>query len=196
MIQYVYLHEPNHVVRPQLINCYRSMWTVDRSEDFFKNGIMSKSGKFSSRPVIPEARVVVSDIQAFPDIHRTFQGHHVGWMNNSHGEFSLHITREFYSSYATTLMNFVAHSETTKRDYKEFASTWGPLNSIMVRGTFVDISEATINRMLHGPTYTPPTSVGLFKGKKNTITSESEMEDPTSRDQIMSWIAGVIASEG
>ncbi|KAH0769425.1 hypothetical protein KY290_013406 [Solanum tuberosum] len=167
-----------------------------RSEDFFKNGIMSKSGKFSGRPVIPETRVVVLDIQAFLDIHRTFQGHHVGWMNNSHREFSLHITREFYSSYAITLMNFVAHTETTKKDQKEFASTWGPLNSIVVRGTFVDISEAAINRMLHGPTYTPPTSVGLFEGKQHTITSESEMEDPTSRYRIMLWIAWIITSEG
>uniref|UniRef100_M1DZX6 Putative plant transposon protein domain-containing protein n=1 Tax=Solanum tuberosum TaxID=4113 RepID=M1DZX6_SOLTU len=74
--------------------------------------------------------------------------------------------------------------------------TWGPLNSIMVRGTSVDISEATINMMLHGSEYTASASVGLFKGKHHTVTSETEMEVQSSRERVLRWIARQIASEG
>uniref|UniRef100_M1DRD6 Integrase core domain containing protein n=1 Tax=Solanum tuberosum TaxID=4113 RepID=M1DRD6_SOLTU len=61
MVQYVHLHEFDPVVRHQLIDCFRSMWTVNWSEDFFKNGIMNKSGDFKSRPLMPETRVVMAD---------------------------------------------------------------------------------------------------------------------------------------
>ncbi|KAH0781386.1 hypothetical protein KY290_000984 [Solanum tuberosum] len=111
---------------------------------------------------MPETRVVVVDIKAFPDIYRAFQFHQFDRMNNAPGEYSSHLTREFYSSYSATLMNFAADTKTTKRGQKDIAITWGPLISIMVRGKSIDISEATINRMLHGPEYTAPTSVGLF----------------------------------
>ncbi|KAH0689073.1 hypothetical protein KY289_016431 [Solanum tuberosum] len=184
MIQFVHLHEFDPVVRQQLIDCYRSMWTINRSVEFFKNGIVSQSGGFVGRPVIPETRVIESDLQAFPDIYRTFQRHHLEWMNNSPGEFSCHLTREFYASYAATSANFAADTETTNRGQKAFASTWGPLNSIVVWGKSVDISETTINRMLHGPEYTIPSSVGIFEGKHHVVISEAEMEDPTSRERL------------
>ncbi|KAH0720142.1 hypothetical protein KY284_005172 [Solanum tuberosum] len=196
MIQYVHLHEPDPVVRQQLIDCYCSMWTVDRLEDFFKNGIVSESGGFSSRSVIPETRVVASDIQAFPDIYKIFRMHQFVLINKSHGEFSRHITRELYAFYAAVLMNFVIDIETTKRGQKAFTSTWRPLNSIVGRGKSVDIAKATINRMLHGPEYTAPPSICLFKGKHHAVTSETEMEDPTSRERVMHWIVSLIASEG
>uniref|UniRef100_M1DNK4 Uncharacterized protein n=1 Tax=Solanum tuberosum TaxID=4113 RepID=M1DNK4_SOLTU len=50
--------------------------------------------------------------------------------------------------------------------------------------------------MLHSPEYTAPTSVGLFKGKHNAVTSETEMEDPTLREWVMRWSAGLISIEG
>ena len=49
--------------------------------------------------------------------------------------------------------------------------------------------------MLHGPKYTAPAFVRLFKGKHHAVTSKSEMEDPTSREGIMCWIACYIATE-
>ncbi|KAL3368851.1 hypothetical protein AABB24_009587 [Solanum stoloniferum] len=95
---------------------------------------------------MPETRVLVADIKAFPYIYRTFQFHQFDWIDNEPGDYTYHLTREFYSSYAATLMNFVADTETTKRGQRDIAITWGPLNSIIVRGKSVDISEATINR--------------------------------------------------
>jgi len=83
-------------------------------------------------------------------------------MDNAPGEYSSHLTREFYSSYAATLMNFAADTETTKRGQKEIAINWGPLNSNIVRGNSIDISEGSINRILYGPEYSAPASVGLF----------------------------------
>ncbi|KAH0754495.1 hypothetical protein KY290_024765 [Solanum tuberosum] len=53
MVQYVHLHEFDPIVR-QLIDCFRSMWTVTRLEDFFNNGIVNKSGGFRNRPLMPK----------------------------------------------------------------------------------------------------------------------------------------------
>ncbi|KAH0768738.1 hypothetical protein KY290_012719 [Solanum tuberosum] len=77
MVQYVHIHEYDPAARQQLIDCFRFMWTVDRSEDFFNNGIVNKSGSFKKRPIMPETRVVVADIKAFPDIYQIFQFYQV-----------------------------------------------------------------------------------------------------------------------
>ncbi|KAH0698454.1 hypothetical protein KY284_012669 [Solanum tuberosum] len=90
-------------------------------------------------------------------------------------------------------MNIVAETETTKRAQKTLAATLSPLDTITIRGTIVNISEETIDTMLHCLEYTAPTSV--FKGKYHAITSESEMEDPISWERIMRWIAGYFATE-
>ncbi|KAH0748227.1 hypothetical protein KY290_027459 [Solanum tuberosum] len=146
----------------------------------FDPGIVSKSGGFRKRPLIPKTRVVMADIQAFPEIYRLFQIHQFEWMTNAPGEYTGYLPREFYVVYATTLMNMAAETETTKRAQKTLAATFVPLDTIIIRGKTVNISEETINRMLHGPEYTTPTSVGLFEGKHYAVTSESEMDDPTS----------------
>ncbi|KAH0720055.1 hypothetical protein KY284_005085 [Solanum tuberosum] len=118
---------PNPALRPQLIACYRSMWIVNRSEEFFNNGIVNKTGSFKKWTIMPETRVV------------------------------------------------------------------GPLNSIIVRGKSVDISEATVNRMLHGPEYSSPASVGLFEGNHHEVTSDTSMEIQSSREKVLHWIAKKIA---
>ncbi|KAH0685704.1 hypothetical protein KY290_017230 [Solanum tuberosum] len=73
MVHFVYLREFDPVVRHQLIDYFRSMWMVNRSEDFFKNGIVSKLGGFRKIPLMLETRVVMADIQAFPYIYILFQ---------------------------------------------------------------------------------------------------------------------------
>jgi len=145
---------------------------------------------------MPETRVVVADVKAFSDIYRIFQLHQFDWMDNVPGEYSNHLTREFYSSYATTLMNFAADTETTKRGQKDMASTWGPLNSIIVRGKSIDISKASINRIFYGLEYSAPASVGLFEGKHHEVTSDATMEDKTSRERVLRWIAKQISIDG
>uniref|UniRef100_M1DND4 PiggyBac transposable element-derived protein domain-containing protein n=1 Tax=Solanum tuberosum TaxID=4113 RepID=M1DND4_SOLTU len=115
MVMYVNAQEPNPALRPQLIAYYRSMWTVNQSKEFFDNGIVNKTGGFKNRAIIPETKVVVDDIKAFMDNYRIFQLHQFDWMDNAPREYSSHLTREFYSSYTATLMNFSADTETTKR---------------------------------------------------------------------------------
>jgi len=46
------------------------MCTVNISEEFFNKGIVIKSGGFKNRPLMPETRVVMADIQAFLEIYR------------------------------------------------------------------------------------------------------------------------------
>uniref|UniRef100_M1DSJ4 Integrase core domain containing protein n=1 Tax=Solanum tuberosum TaxID=4113 RepID=M1DSJ4_SOLTU len=54
MVQYVHIHEHDLAARQQLIDCFRSMWIVNRSEEFFNNGIVTKSGSFKNRPIMPD----------------------------------------------------------------------------------------------------------------------------------------------
>uniref|UniRef100_M1DLY3 Putative plant transposon protein domain-containing protein n=1 Tax=Solanum tuberosum TaxID=4113 RepID=M1DLY3_SOLTU len=196
MVMYVNAQELNPALRPQLIACYRFKWTVNRSKEFFDNGIVNKTEGFKNLAIMPETRVVVADIKAFSDIYRIFQLHHFDWMDNAPGKYSSHLTREFYSSYAATLMNFAAVIETTKHGQKDMAITWGPLNSIIVRGKSIDISKASINKMLYGSEHSAPTLVDLFEGKHHEVTSDATMVDQTSRERVLCWIAKQIAIDG
>ena len=55
-------------------------------------------------------------------------------MDNTLGDCLSHLTKDFYTSYTTTLKNFAIVSQTIKRGPKEFATTLCPLESIIVRG--------------------------------------------------------------
>uniref|UniRef100_M1DLB9 Uncharacterized protein n=1 Tax=Solanum tuberosum TaxID=4113 RepID=M1DLB9_SOLTU len=73
MVMYVTAYEPDLALRPQLIAFYRSMWTVNRSKEFFNNGIVNKTRGFKNRAIMPETWVVVADIKEFSDIYKIFQ---------------------------------------------------------------------------------------------------------------------------
>uniref|UniRef100_M1DG46 Integrase core domain containing protein n=1 Tax=Solanum tuberosum TaxID=4113 RepID=M1DG46_SOLTU len=139
MVLYVNINEVDPAKRQQLIDCFLFMWTVNRSEEFFNNGIVNKSGGFKKRSIMHETR--------------TLRQLNVG---------------------------------------RRKLPVPGPLNSIFVRGTSIDISEDTINRMLHGPEYTAPTSVDLFEGKHHAVTSDTKIEVQSSRERVLRWIASEI----
>ncbi|KAH0705956.1 hypothetical protein KY285_010473 [Solanum tuberosum] len=46
IVMYVNIHEPDPTARQHLIDCYLSMWIVNRSKEFFNNGIVNKTGSF------------------------------------------------------------------------------------------------------------------------------------------------------
>ncbi|KAK6782155.1 hypothetical protein RDI58_019951 [Solanum bulbocastanum] len=75
---------------------------------------------------------------------------------------SRHLTREFYSTYVATLLNFET-AEGSKKQKKEVALKSEPLDEVVIHSIGVDIPETVINRFLHGPKYTTPTMVGLYK---------------------------------
>uniref|UniRef100_A0A3Q7I2X6 Uncharacterized protein n=1 Tax=Solanum lycopersicum TaxID=4081 RepID=A0A3Q7I2X6_SOLLC len=56
------------------------------------------------------------------------------YMDNTLGDCLSHLTKEFYTSYPTTLKNVVEVSETIKRGPKEFTTTLCPLESIIIGG--------------------------------------------------------------
>lgn len=118
------------------------------------------------------------------------------WMDHAPGDFSSQLTKEFYTSYASTLMKLVAANETTKRGQREFATTVGPLDSIIVRGKSFDILESFINRILHGPDRIAQSSVGLFEWKHYEVANAANMEDQASREKVLQWMANQIAIDG
>lgn len=44
-------------------------------------------------------------------------------MDNASGDSYIHLTIEFYTLYAATLINLTTATETTKRGHKDFATT-------------------------------------------------------------------------
>ncbi|KAH0707695.1 hypothetical protein KY289_012771 [Solanum tuberosum] len=82
MVQYVHLHEFDPVVRQQMIYFFKSMWTVNRSEEFFEKGIVNKSGGFRKRPLMPDTRVAMADIQFYAIYTATLMNIAVETKNN------------------------------------------------------------------------------------------------------------------
>lgn len=76
-------------------------------------------------------------------------------------------------------MNLASTSKSTKRGHKDVV-TLGQLASIIARGNSIDISESSINRILHAPDYIDPSSVGLFEGKHKDVTKAANIEDQVS----------------
>uniref|UniRef100_M1DDR7 Integrase core domain containing protein n=1 Tax=Solanum tuberosum TaxID=4113 RepID=M1DDR7_SOLTU len=91
-----------------------------------------------------ERRVLTGSLHTVPNIHKLFNLHKCEWMARDPGTYSEEMVREFYTSYAATLYGSIS-----KRS-KPIAQD--PLTSTMVRGCPVDISHATINHFLYGPT--------------------------------------------
>lgn len=50
--------------------------------------------------------------------------------------------------------------------------------------------------MLHGPKQSALTSIGLLNGKHREVTSEATIEDQTSQDMVLRWIALKISIDG
>lgn len=114
MVHYVHSQEPRPNCWEQLIACYHTMFTMNRTKEFFHKGILTKIGSFKKRAILPKFRVVSSDIKAFLDVYQKFQFHKFEQMDNTPGDFSSNLTKEFYTSYVATLMNLAATTETTK----------------------------------------------------------------------------------
>ncbi|KAH0644861.1 hypothetical protein KY284_032745 [Solanum tuberosum] len=100
------------------------------------------------------------------------------------GHFGRHLTREFYSTYVATLINFET-AEGSKKQKKAVALKSEPLDEVVIHGVGVDIPETTINKFVLGPKYTTPTAVGLYESRHHSVTSELEMSDHVSRESIM-----------
>ncbi|KAG5632583.1 hypothetical protein H5410_004300 [Solanum commersonii] len=97
-----------------------------------------------ARLIIEERRVLTGSLHTIPNIHRLFKFHKYDWMVRGPMTYSEEIVREFYTFYAVTLRGSISkQSKPTTHD---------PLTSTMVRGCPVNISHATINHFLYGPT--------------------------------------------
>lgn len=85
-----------------------------------------------------------------------------------------------------TLLKYIT-GESSRKKNKELALNLPPLEEIQMKGVRIDISEATMLRFLHGAHYAPhPT--GLYYNRHHLVTHEEQMEDRTSRADILRWI--------
>lgn len=142
------------------------MWTINRTNEFFERGILSRTGSVKNSSTLLELMVEVVMISGhFKIFIRHFKFNKFEWMDNALRDCSSHQTSEFCTSYVATLINLVATTETTKRWQMEFATALGLFDSIVVMGKSIDLLETSIKRMLHGPSYIALKSLGVFEAK-------------------------------
>ena len=108
---------------------------------------------------------------------------------NEPGDCYSHRIKEFYTSYAATLMNLASPSETTKHGQKDSVATLDPLDSVIFRDKSNDILESSINRILHGTDYMAPLSVWLFERKHHEVINTTNKEVNDSREWVLRWIS-------
>lgn len=114
MIQYVHTHEPHLDLREEHIAFYLTMGMVDCTKEFFHQGIVTKTCNLKNWVILPEFRVVSSDIKIFPDIYMMFQFHKLERMDSSSGDYSNHLTNEFNPSYGSMLIKL--HQSTNQQN--------------------------------------------------------------------------------
>uniref|UniRef100_M1DP22 Integrase core domain containing protein n=1 Tax=Solanum tuberosum TaxID=4113 RepID=M1DP22_SOLTU len=130
--------DPNLVVGKPNRWCVKGQWKI------YRDAKMKNDKEKMAQLITEERRILTGSLHTVPDIHRLFNLHKCDWMTRDPGIYSEDIMLEFYASYAATLRGSIS-----KRS-KPIAQD--PLTSTMVRGCPVDISHATINRFLYGPT--------------------------------------------
>jgi len=104
------------------------------------------------------------------------------------GNYSEEMTREFYASYAATVRNSI--SKRAKPVVQP------PLQSTLVRGFPIDISEATIHRLIYGPAHTLPINTSGYDYGMGIVQRGSFQRDVDQRNTLLRWLARHIGADG
>ncbi|KAH0715133.1 hypothetical protein KY284_008038 [Solanum tuberosum] len=193
IVQFVQKRESDQVFQHQLIEVIHNTWAIPGSRTIFESGILSKSSGIGRRSIVPKNRIVEVDLQTFLEIYNLFKSHHFEWITKKPGHFGRHLSRDFYSTYASTHLNEVF--EASKKRKKVATLRSAPLDEVFIHGAWMDISKTSINRFLHGPEYNTPIVVGLYENCHHSVRIELEMSDHISHESIMRWIAWMITSD-
>lgn len=133
-----------------------------------------------------EVRVVADPLNRVPAIKVLFEFHQFGWMAQAPEYYRPAIIQDFYSYYATSLLNYVVKG--SQKLKQQLALKFVSFGQVEVQGAQVDISED----ILHGSDYMTPQD-GPFARRYQQVIDEERMSDPTSRVVVLSWIAKQIA---
>ncbi|MCE3051131.1 ADP-ribosylation factor GTPase-activating protein agd4 [Datura stramonium] len=98
--------------------------------------------------------IIDLELPEYLEIKGKYKFYGLGWMSKAPGYYYPTMVREFYANYIATL------EDLCKKGLKPTEMRI-PLR-ILVRGEMVDMSEATITRMIYGPNFKPPISTTGF----------------------------------
>uniref|UniRef100_M1DJX7 Integrase core domain containing protein n=1 Tax=Solanum tuberosum TaxID=4113 RepID=M1DJX7_SOLTU len=168
-------------------------WCVEGQWQIYRDAKMRNNKGKMDRPITEERRVLTGSLHTFPDIHRLFNLHKCDWMARDPGTYSEEIVREFYASYVATLRGSISkRSKPMDQD---------PLISTVVWGCPVDISHATINRFLYGPTTGHSCSLNTADFEYRWIIVRSsafqrnaEQVSPTKADNQLRWDRAIMVA--
>lgn len=77
------------------------------SREIYDYGISKNTSGLGKRAIVTEIRVISNNLTAMPELKEVFDRYHFEWMTLCHGYYGLHLTREFYATYVSTLVNSV-----------------------------------------------------------------------------------------
>uniref|UniRef100_M1DKC2 Integrase core domain containing protein n=1 Tax=Solanum tuberosum TaxID=4113 RepID=M1DKC2_SOLTU len=175
---------------PTLVASEPNIWCVEGQWQIYRDAKMINDKEKMARIVTEERRVLTGSLHIVLDIHQYFNLHKCEWMARDPGTYSEEMVREFYASYAATLRGSISkRSKLIGQD---------PLTSTMVRGCPVDISHATINRFLYGPTTGLSWSLSTvkFDYRWDIVRSGAFQRNAEQREAVILWLAKYIAADG
>lgn len=109
-------------------------------------------------------------------MEQKFHDYDLGWNTQGGNSFCPTLVREFCLNYQARLENICKEGEKS--------ADQPLLDKVLVRGIMVDVSEATINRFLHGPNFTPQaTSPNFYAWLKH-------------QENQRTWLAILLANRG
>ncbi|MCE3049225.1 hypothetical protein HAX54_044417 [Datura stramonium] len=106
------------------------------------------------RSIAEEVRIIDSELAEYPDIERQYKFYGLGWISESTGYYQPNMVHEFYKNYVSTLEGQCKKGQNPAEMHF--------LLCVRVREEMVDISIATINRMMYGPDFMRPASTTEF----------------------------------
>ncbi|PHU03334.1 hypothetical protein BC332_28585 [Capsicum chinense] len=148
-------------------------WEISKAQKIFFDGLRRTNRRVVKRPIIEEKRIIIKGLSGYPEVEKKFYDYNLGWTTRGGNSFYPKLVRDFYENYQARLENICREGEK--------AAGQPLLDKVPIRGVMVDVFEATINRFLHGPNFTP------------RATSPTFYAQLKHRENQRSWLATLIA---
>ncbi|KAF3657465.1 hypothetical protein FXO37_14926 [Capsicum annuum] len=132
------------------------------------------------RPIFEEKRIITKGLIRYPKVEQKFHGYDLGWTTRGGNSFLPALVRDFYANYQAHLENMCREGEN--------AADQPLLDKVLVQGVMVDISEATINRFLYGPNFTPQATLPTFYVQLNHRENQQNWLDTLIADEQPKWL--------
>ncbi|PHT89784.1 hypothetical protein T459_04897 [Capsicum annuum] len=173
-------------IRETMVKCKnpkvrdKTRWQIPKVHKIFFNGLHRTNRRAVKRPIFEEKRIITKGLIRYSKVGQKFHGYDLGWTTRGGNSFLPALVRDFYANYQAHLENMCREGEK--------AADQPLLDKVLVQGVMVDISEATINRFLYGPNFTPQATLPTFYVQLNHRENQQNWLDTLIADEQPKWL--------